>query len=194
MPKANVKITATFEKIPDGGVDIQPGDFAEITNKLVGLDLKLYKRGFHGESVGGAEFTLKQTDATYNTVIKDLGKAISREQDGAVVFVDSATNKPIRLPVGYYKLEETRSPAGYKRVTAPWLIQVLEENEYKGFGLNVGKQRGYKGHSEQIRLVQTRRVHGEHGSLASLRLGIRRRPIESGQGRLLYRRGRVLRR
>ena len=128
MRQSDANVTAEFEPISDPGVDIQPGDFAEITNKLVGLDLKLFKRGFHGESVGGAEFTLKQTDATYNTVIKDLGKAISREQDGAVVFVDSATNKLIRLPVGYYKLEETRSPAGYKRVTAPWLIQVLEEN------------------------------------------------------------------
>ncbi len=136
MPAANVSISATFKKTEepptpeDEGTEIKEGEFAQITNEQVGLELKLFKRSRLGESLPDAEFTLKKTDATYEKVEEtfETYKAKSNGNDGSIVFVDKATGKPLRLEVGHYLLEETKAPIGYQKQSAPWKIEVKEVN------------------------------------------------------------------
>lgn len=136
MPAANVSISATFKKTEepptpeDEGTEIKEGEFAQITNEQVGLELKLFKRSRLGESLPDAEFTLKKTDATYEKVEEtfETYTAKSNGNDGSIVFVDKATGKPLRLEVGHYLLEETKAPIGYQKQSAPWKIEVKEVN------------------------------------------------------------------
>ncbi|MBS6105510.1 SpaA isopeptide-forming pilin-related protein [Anaerococcus sp.] len=132
MPKANVTVSATFKEkepeIPEGSKEIPADGFAVITNKQVGLDLKIIKRDFIGNRLEGAEFTLKKTDQDYNTVDDNFKKVTATsDADGSVVF-KGKDGEPIKLTEGYYILEETRSALGYKPAQAPWKIKVYEEN------------------------------------------------------------------
>ena len=133
MPAGNVSISATFKEkdVPpeDEGTLIEEGEFAQITNKQVGLQLKLFKKSRLGESLPDAEFTLKKTDENYENPEGTFGpyKATSNENDGSIVFVD-AQGKPLRLEVGHYLLEETKAPTGYQKQSAPWKIEVKEVN------------------------------------------------------------------
>lgn len=136
MPAANVSISATFKKTEepptpgDEGTEIKEGEFAQITNEQVGLELKLFKKSRLGESLPDAEFTLKKTDANYENPEETFGTytAKSNENDGSIVFVDKATGEPLRLEVGHYLLEETKAPIGYQKQSAPWKIEVKEVN------------------------------------------------------------------
>lgn len=131
MPKARVTVSATFKEkepeIPEGSNEIPTDGFAVITNKQVGLDLKIIKRDFIGNKLEGAVFTLKKTDKDYNPLgdIKNL--TATSAEDGSVVFKDE-DGQDIRLTKGYYILEETQSPLGYKPAQAPWKIKVYEKN------------------------------------------------------------------
>ena len=135
MPAANVSISATFKKTEepptpgDEGTEIKEGEFAQITNEQVGLELKLFKKSRLGESLPDAEFTLKKTDKNYENPEATFGpyKAKSNINDGSIVFVD-AEGKPLRLEVGHYLLEETKAPIGYQKQSAPWKIEVKEVN------------------------------------------------------------------
>lgn len=144
MPAGNVSISATFKKTEnpptpeDEGTEIKEGEFAQITNEQVGLQLKLFKKSRLGESLPDAEFTLKKTDENYENPETTFGpyKAKSNKNDGSIVFVDAA-DKPLRLEVGHYLLEETNAPTGYQKQSAPWKIEVKEVNgrlvaEYTG--------------------------------------------------------------
>ena len=136
MPAANVSISATFKKTEepptpgDEGTEIKEGEFAQITNEQVGLELKLFEKSRLGESLPDAEFTLKKTDANYENPEETFGTytAKSNENDGSIVFVDKATGEPLRLEVGHYLLEETKAPIGYQKQSAPWKIEVKEVN------------------------------------------------------------------
>ncbi len=145
MPAANVSISATFKKTenpptPGGeGTEIKEGEFAQITNEQVGLQLKLFKKSRLGESLPDAEFTLKKTDKNYENPEETFGTYVakSNKNDGSIVFVDKATGKPLRLEVGHYLLKETKAPTGYQKQSAPWKIEVKEVNgrlvaEYTG--------------------------------------------------------------
>jgi len=132
MPKANVTVSATFKEkepeIPEGSKEIPTDGFAVITNKQVGLDLKIIKRDFNGNRLEGAVFTLKKTDQGYNTVDNNFEKVTATsDADGSVVF-KGKDGQPIKLTEGYYILEETQSALGYKPAQAPWKIKVYEKN------------------------------------------------------------------
>ena len=128
MPANNVTISANF-KAADMGTEIPEGEAAQITNKQVGIELKVHKRNNVNEGLDGAEFTLKKyTDENFTTVdetFTDL--TATSDKEGNVVFKD-AQNKTVKLNTGYYILEETKSPVGYKKQAAPWKLQVKEEN------------------------------------------------------------------
>ena len=136
MPAGDVSISATFQKTEepptpgDEGTEIKEGEFAQITNEQVGLELKLFKKSRLGESLPDAEFTLKKTDKNYENPEATFGPytAKSNENDGSIVFVDKATGEPLRLEVGHYLLEETKAPVGYQKQSAPWKIEVKEVN------------------------------------------------------------------
>lgn len=135
MPKGNVTVSATFKKTeaPDqpgeGEKEIPAGSAAQITNKQVGIELKVHKRNNVNEGLEGAVFTLKKyTDKTF-TKVEDTFKELTANSDdqGNVVFNDTQ-GQTVKLNTGYYILEETKSPVGYKKQAAPWKLQVKEEN------------------------------------------------------------------
>ena len=134
MPAGDVTVSATFKiaETPDPGDDwkeILDGKAAQITNKQVGIELKVHKRNNVNEGLDGAEFTLKKyTDNTFTKVDKTFtGLTATSNAEGNVVFKDAQGNT-VKLNTGYYILEETKSPVGYKKAAAPWKLQVKEEN------------------------------------------------------------------
>ena len=135
MPEGDVTVSATFKKTetPDqpeqGETEIKPGEAAQITNKQVGIELKVHKRNNVNEGLEGAEFTLKKySDENFTTVDETFtGLTATSDAEGNVVFKDGQGNI-VKLNTGYYILEETKSPVGYKKQAAPWKLQVRENN------------------------------------------------------------------
>lgn len=133
MPKSNVNVTATFNKpedTPSEGEIVIPSDgFAQITNKQTGLDLKIYKKASNsGNKLEGALFTIKKTDENFQNPDTVFGTVKGKSNaDGLVEFKDKDGN-PLRLPVGYYLIEETAAPLGYRKPNAPWKVQVVEKD------------------------------------------------------------------
>ena len=133
MPAGEVTVSATFkETTPDpaeGWKEIESGKAAEITNNQVGIELKVHKRNNINEGLEGANFTLKKyTDKSFTEVdgtFTDI--TATSDKEGNVVFKDK-DDKIVKLNTGYYILEETKSPVGYKKQAAPWKLQVKEEN------------------------------------------------------------------
>ncbi|MFN2103126.1 SpaA isopeptide-forming pilin-related protein [Finegoldia dalianensis] len=134
MPKGDATVSATFKKSEpqgpqEGEKEIPAGQAAQITNNQVGIELKVHKRNNVNEGLDGAVFTLKKyTDNTFTKVdgtFTDL--TATSDKEGNVVFKDK-DDKIVKLNTGYYILEETKSPVGYKKQAAPWKLQVKEEN------------------------------------------------------------------
>lgn len=126
MPASAVSVSASFKEV---GVEVPPDSFAGISNKQVGLELKLLKRNQKNQPLPGGIFKLKKaTDKNYEAFEDEFGTitAVSDEK-GVVEFRDDNGNKVV-LPVGYYLLEEAQAPLGYKKPQAPWKIEVYEEN------------------------------------------------------------------
>lgn len=137
MPESGVNISATFKvkeiKGPQEGEIAIPsdGELIKITNKQTGLDLKIFKRDSNSRPLEGGKFTLKKTDENYTTDDPTFKKieGFSRN-DGKLVFTDNnGKQQPLALEPGYYLLEETESPSGYKKAQAPWKIRVYEDEE-----------------------------------------------------------------
>ena len=143
MPAEDVTVSATFKKSEpqgpqEGETEIPSDGFATITNKQTGLDLKILKRGSDGRILEKAEFTLeKYTDGTYKTKDDKFKKVHGiSDANGNVKLVDDEGN-PVSLPVGFYRLTETKSPLGYKKPQAPFDIEVYQDAgqlkaKYKG--------------------------------------------------------------
>ena len=121
----------------EGETEIKPGEAAQITNKQVGLDLKIYKKDRYDRKLEGAIFNIRKTDENYKNIDQDFGvKKGTSNAEGLVEFKDDK-GSIINLPVGYYLIEEEAAPLGYRKANAPWKVQVLEENgqlvaKYKG--------------------------------------------------------------
>ena len=143
MPAGDVTVSATFKvaETPDqpeeAETEIKPGELVQITNKQTGLDLKIYKKDRYDRKLEGAIFTIVKTDKNYENPNTDFGvKTGTSNAQGLVEFKDKDGNT-IRLQKGYYLIEETAAPLGYRKANAPWKVQVVEENgqlvaKYKG--------------------------------------------------------------
>ena len=145
MPEGGATVSATFKKIDDtpdpeeGWKEITADSAAHITNKQTGLDLKIYKKDRYDRKLEGAIFTIRKTDKNFEIIEDedDFGvKTGTSNSEGLVEFKDKNGNK-VNLPVGYYVIEETAAPLGYRKPNAPWKVQVVEENgqlvaKYKG--------------------------------------------------------------
>lgn len=148
MPDQPVSISASFKQKeitgPQEGEIAIPSDgkLIKITNKQTGLDLKIFKRDSNSRPLEGGKFTLKKTtDENYTTEDTKFTKidGISGK-DGKLVFTDkNGKEQTLALQPGYYVLEETDSPSGYKKAQAPWKIHVYEDTttnqlkaEYQG--------------------------------------------------------------
>ena len=107
---------------------IQEDGTLVVTNKQVDIELKVHKRNNVNEGLEGAKFTLKKYSdknfATVDETFTDL--TATSDAEGNVVFKDGG--QTVKLNTGYYILEETKSPVGYKKAAAPWKLQVKEEN------------------------------------------------------------------
>ena len=146
MPDKAVSIAATFKQKEitgqqEGEIAIpSDGDLIKITNKQTGLDLKIFKRDSNDRPLEGGKFTLKKTDEDYTREDSSFTKEGISGTDGKLVFTDNAGNEQsLALQPGYYVLEETESPSGYKKAQAPWKIHVYEDSttnqlkaEYQG--------------------------------------------------------------
>ena len=149
MPDQPVSISASFKQKEitgpqDDEIEIpkEGSEFVKITNKQTGLDLKIFKRDSNSRPLEGGKFTLKKTTddkyTTVDTTFKEI-KGISGT-DGKLVFTDkNGKEQTLALQPGYYLLEETESPSGYKKAQAPWKIHVYEDTttnqlkaEYQG--------------------------------------------------------------
>lgn len=133
MPASNATVSATFkqkeEGPSEGEKEIPENGFAQITNKQTGLDLKIYKKASNsGNKLEGALFTIKKTDENFKNPDTVFGTVKGKSNaDGLVEFKDKEGNL-LRLPVGYYLIEETAAPLGYRKPNAPWKVQVVEED------------------------------------------------------------------
>ena len=133
MAAGDATVSATFKKSEpqgpeEGEKEIPENGFAQITNKQVGLDLKIYKKDRYDRKLEGALFTIRKTDEKYEKFDQDFGvKTGASNAKGLVEFKDKDGNI-INLPKGYYVIEETAAPLGYRKPNAPWKVQVLEEN------------------------------------------------------------------
>ncbi|MDU5324828.1 MAG: SpaA isopeptide-forming pilin-related protein, partial [Peptoniphilus harei] len=139
MPASGVTVSANFEY---AGIEIPKDKAAEITNKQVGLEFKIYKHDFRNRPLEGAVFDLYNADENYNITDKDgEGKEKASmsgisDSDGIVKFIKN--NQEVKLKPGYYVLREVTSPQGYKKISADWKIHVYEDStgamkaEYKG--------------------------------------------------------------
>ena len=141
MSAGDVYVSATFKKKEEGPsegeTEIKPGEFAQITNKQIGLDLKIYKKDRFDRKLEGAIFRIRKTDANYENPDKDFGVKTGTSNDQGLVEFKDENGNTINLPVGYYVIEETAAPLGYRKANAPWKVQVVEENgqlvaKYKG--------------------------------------------------------------
>ncbi|MBS5942031.1 MAG: fibrinogen-binding adhesin SdrG C-terminal domain-containing protein [Finegoldia magna] len=140
----SINISASFASTAqEGEKEIKAGEAAQITNKQVGLDFKVFKSDIRQRPLEGAEFELFKADEKYNITEEndEKGKPIASirgvsGEDGNVKFVDK-DNHPAKLQPGYYVMREKKSPQGYKNITADWKIRVYEKDgilkaEYKG--------------------------------------------------------------
>ncbi|MFO3665692.1 SpaA isopeptide-forming pilin-related protein [Anaerococcus sp. ENR0831] len=129
---------ATTPKVEIGGESAKP---VQITNKKDGITPKIIKTDSYGNKLKGAKFIIKKmTDDKYETVDEKFPtlKGTS-DKDGNVTFKDeNKENKNVvKLEKGYYVLTEEKSPDGYKRITAPWKMEVKDDggrmySVYKG--------------------------------------------------------------
>ena len=120
-----------------GEEEIKPGQAAQITNKQVGLDLKIYKKDRYDRKLEGAIFTIRKTDENYEIIDEKFGVKTGTSNDQGLVEFKDKDGNIINLQKGYYVIEETAAPLGYRKPNAPWKVQVLEENgqlvaKYKG--------------------------------------------------------------
>ncbi|MBS6720181.1 MAG: fibrinogen-binding adhesin SdrG C-terminal domain-containing protein [Peptoniphilus harei] len=142
MPESDVSISASFyEYDPALGILIKDGDKSkkvEITNRKDGITPKVIKTDSYGTKLEGATFNIKKmTNDKYDTVDKNFNvlKGTS-DKDGNVTFKDEDGNV-VKLRPGYYVLTEEKSPDGYKRIVAPWKMEVKDDggrmySVYKG--------------------------------------------------------------
>lgn len=132
----NIKLIRTIKEKTDrierhgskADVEELVDNTATITNKQTGLALKIIKRDNNDRRLEKAEFELERyTDKNYTTKDTNFEKLFgTSDQNGNVILKDKEGN-PVSLPVGFYRLTETKSPSGYKKPQAPFDIEVYED-------------------------------------------------------------------
>ena len=133
MPNSNVNVRAVFQKKDDTPDDPNdPGDeitnkTLEISNKQSGLELTIFKRDTLGRPLEGGEFLLRKVDQNYQNPDSNFALTAASNKEGKVTFRDQ-TGKVVKLKVGYYTIEETKPPLGYKKASSKWNVEVKTEN------------------------------------------------------------------
>ena len=123
MPAAAVTVTANFKYVGD---EIPTDKLAQITNRQIGLEFKIYKKNRHNANLANAIFDIWKADDKYQKQGDILAIGVS-DENGLVEFKDKQGNK-VNLAEGKYVLEEAYAPLGYKKPTSPWKLDIVEEN------------------------------------------------------------------
>ncbi|WP_105301607.1 SpaA isopeptide-forming pilin-related protein [Anaerococcus marasmi] len=150
MPAGDANVSATFNKKdpldsfkPEEGKDIliSGGDNTEevkITNRKDGITPKVIKTDSYGTKLEGATFNIKKMIDDKYEKVDDKFPTLkgTSDKDGNVIFKDEDGNV-VKLEKGYYVLTEEKSPDGYKRIVAPWKMEVRDDggrmySVYKG--------------------------------------------------------------
>lgn len=153
MPAGDANVSASFKKTPDPdpldkfvpeeGKDILiSGDESakpvQITNRKDGIIPKVTKTDSYGTKLEGATFNIKKMKDDKYDKVDDTFKVLkgTSDKDGNVIFKDEDGNV-VKLKKGYYVMTEEKSPDGYKRIVAPWKIEVKDDggrmySVYKG--------------------------------------------------------------
>ena len=156
MPASDVNVSASFIPIPepkpedpldsftpeDGKDILISGDKSakpvQITNKKDGITPKIIKTDSYGNKLEGARFIIKKMTGGKYDKVDDTFKVLkgTSDKDGNVTFKDENGNV-VKLKKGYYVMTEEKSPDGYKRITAPWKMEVKDDggrmySVYKG--------------------------------------------------------------
>ena len=133
MPASDVSISANFyEYDPALGILIKDGNKSkkvEITNRKDGITPKVIKTDSYGNKLEGATFNIKKmTNDKYDTVDENF-KVLkgTSDKNGNVTFKDEDGNV-VKLKKGYYVMTEEKSPDGYKRIVAPWKMEVKDND------------------------------------------------------------------
>ncbi len=132
MPSSKVNVTAVFQKKDDTPDDPNdPGDeitnkTMEISNKQSGLELTIFKKDTIGRPLEGGEFLLRKVDQNYQNPDPNFFLTAVSNKDGKVTFRDQ-TGEIVKLKVGYYTIEETKPPVGYKKASSKWNVEVKTE-------------------------------------------------------------------
>lgn len=113
---------------------------ATIYNKQVGVELVINKKGYIGNPLPGAQFTIDRLDK-YDPIKKQYIKDNPRVQikpenpssipgvaDNVFVTDDQGHISIKNLIPGKYELTEVNPPEGYRKPKNPWLIEVKEKN------------------------------------------------------------------
>ncbi|WP_237036840.1 SpaA isopeptide-forming pilin-related protein [Mediannikoviicoccus vaginalis] len=139
MPKSDVEVKATFKEFVDPLINFKPEDgkdilingdtpkLPQIINRQVGIELKLFKKNREGLGLPGGKFKLSKTDANYQNPEEGFTVTAESDKDGNITFLDQS-GKPIKLQAGYYTVEETESPKGYKKASDVWKIHVKNDS------------------------------------------------------------------
>ena len=137
------KLLVNGKEATTSGVEIggKSANKVQITNKKDGITPKIIKTDSYGNKLEGAKFIIKKmTDDNYDEV-DDTFKTLkgTSDKDGNVTFTDEdgEDGNVVKLKKGYYVMTEEKSPDGYKRITAPWKMEVKDNggrmySVYKG--------------------------------------------------------------
>ncbi|WP_311564694.1 SpaA isopeptide-forming pilin-related protein [Peptoniphilus duerdenii] len=123
MPASAVSVSANFKYVGD---EITTGSVAQITNKQIGLELKVHKKNRYDANLANAIFNIWKANDKYEKQGNILATGVS-DENGLVEFKDKEGHK-VNLPKGKYVLEEAFAPLGYKKPTSPWKLDIVEEN------------------------------------------------------------------
>ena len=101
----------------------------EVTNKPVATDFIVYKRDNENVPLQGAEFKITKADDGSEVATG------SSDKNGLVKF-------SAKLEQGTYILEETKAPAGYKKLDKKWVVEVGKDNKAKVYNYIEGPKTG----------------------------------------------------
>ncbi|SHJ83012.1 LPXTG-motif cell wall anchor domain-containing protein/fimbrial isopeptide formation D2 domain-containing protein [Hathewaya proteolytica DSM 3090] len=119
-----------YSNNPNDGSSVENTPSKEV--KVYTFQLDITKQNSSGGVLGGAEFTLKNSDGSYIALVKDgvSGKYIvdpsttGTETNSLIVSDGSGKIFVVGLKAGNYTLTETRAPEGYNLLSEPMVVTI----------------------------------------------------------------------
>ena len=123
--------TELQEKISQDFIQIESGIIPMITNKKIGLDFNIYKKDRNNLPIEGVEFKLVKKLSKKGDIDTSFAELKGKSDANGLVQFQDAQGNLVKLQEGFYELTETKVPKGYKGVSVPWEIEIVEDSEGK---------------------------------------------------------------